>query len=125
MPKKKNKTISQKEALDKLLENNVILQDKTADILSEVKTLVKRIDRLLDLFEGAADFLAEKRPEYRPKPVERAPEREVEKVVKEAPKEDHLSRKLDEVIESNKQLARSLASLGRQMPPPAGAPQRL
>ena len=39
MPKKK-KTITQKEALDKLLENNVILQDKTTDILSDWKQWV-------------------------------------------------------------------------------------
>jgi len=104
----KTKKLSQQEALKQLLENNVTLQDKTTDILTEVKHLVKRIDKLLDLFEGAADFLKLEKPEKLAS--HKSPEND-----------DALTKKLDAIIDSNRQLARSLAVLGRQVPP-AGAP---
>lgn len=95
MPKTK------KDALDQLLENNVSLQNKTTDILLELKHLVKRMDKMLDLFEGAADFIKKEKPST-PSPEGSS----------------DIAGKLDQVIDTNKELARALSTIGRQMPPP-------
>lgn len=78
-----------KEALIKqLAENNLALQDKTAELIASIGKLVKRLDNMVDIFEEAA------------------------KNIKSQPGEPLIA-KLNDLLEQNRNLARGLTLLER------------
>lgn len=79
----------EKELLDALIQNNLDLQKKSAEMIDSVSKLTKRIGKLLDVFESAA--------------------RNIEKGEVEEP----LARKLENLLDQNKAIARGLLLLER------------
>lgn len=90
MPEEKKKSSSDEKVLDTLLKNNVALQKVALDVVKSNNELLKRIDKLVSLFEEASRHITSENPE-----------------------EDirNLAMRLDSLIEQNKDLARGLVLL--------------
>ncbi len=86
--KKTSKTrVSKQHIINQLTKNNVILQQKSVELISSMNNLNKNIDKLVNIFQRAAENIdkgAEKEP---------------------------LAFKLTQLIDQNKQLARGLLLL--------------
>ncbi len=76
--------------IKQVIENNVSLQQKSVDLVITMNDLVKRIDKLVNLFEEASKHIAEVTGEDTVK---------------------QLSLKLQELLEQNKDIARGLILL--------------
>lgn len=79
---------SNAELIQKLVENNISLQNKTADLIKEVGKLTKSMDTMVELFENAAKNI-------------------------QSGTDEPLLRKLDGLLEQNKNIARGLILLER------------
>ena len=53
------KRLSKESIITKLAENNLALQEKTADLVVSIKELTKKIDEMVNIFEGAAKHIKE------------------------------------------------------------------
>ncbi len=73
-----------------LIENTVLLQRKDAELMSSVKNLVERIDRMLGVFEEASKHVME---------------------VSEDKRVAELADKLEELLDQNKTIAKGLLML--------------
>ncbi|MDO8555808.1 MAG: hypothetical protein Q7R96_01385 [Nanoarchaeota archaeon] len=79
--------MAEKEVIDALIQNNLELQRKSADLIDAVSKLTSRMKQILDVFESAA--------------------RAIEKGEVEEP----LAKKLGDLLEQNKTIARGLLLL--------------
>ena len=77
-------------APSELIELNIALQNKNLELLEAMNNLTKRIDKLVGLFEEAAQHIGE---------------------VQEDTKVNELATKLEELLEQNKNLANGLLLL--------------
>ncbi len=80
----------QENLIEQLIENNLILQKKETELMVNVSTLVKRIDRMLNVFEEASKHVME---------------------VGEEKKIIELADKLEELLNQNKNIAKGLIML--------------
>jgi len=76
--------------IEQLIENNLILQKKETELMVNVNNLVKRIDRMLNVFEEASKHVME---------------------VGEEKKIIELADKLEELLNQNKNIAKGLIML--------------
>ena len=76
--------------IEQLIENNLILQKKETELMVNVNQLVKRIDRMLNVFEEASKHVME---------------------VGEEKKIIELADKLEELLNQNKNIAKGLIML--------------
>ena len=76
--------------IEQLIENNLILQKKETELMVNVNNLVKRIDRMLNVFEEASKHVME---------------------VGDDKKIAELADKLEELLDQNKNLAKGLVML--------------
>ena len=76
-----------KSAQSQLIENNILLQKKTTELITSVNELSKKIDKMLSLFETAA------------------------KSIEHGEIEEPLAKKLESLIDQNKIIARGLLLL--------------
>ncbi|MBI2107171.1 hypothetical protein HYT57_04245 [Candidatus Woesearchaeota archaeon] len=76
--------------IEQLIENNLILQKKETELMVNVSQLVKRIDRMLNVFEEASKHVME---------------------VGEEKKIIELADKLEELLNQNKNIAKGLIML--------------
>ncbi|MBI4158842.1 hypothetical protein HY500_01130 [Candidatus Woesearchaeota archaeon] len=81
---------SQKKLIEQLIENNLILQKKETELMVNVNQLIKRIDRMLNIFEEASKHVME---------------------VGEEKKIIELADKLEELLNQNKNIAKGLIML--------------
>ncbi|MFH1209229.1 MAG: hypothetical protein V1663_00360 [archaeon] len=79
-----------KDMIERLIENSILLQKKDAELMSSVNELVKKIDRMLNVFEEASKHVIE---------------------VGENKKIIELSEKLESLLEQNKTIAKGLLML--------------
>lgn len=79
--------VSKEALVDKLIENNIMLQHKLADLLGSIKELSTKIDEMLTLFKEAGEH------------------------IKSGKYEDPLLNKLDDLLEQNKNIAKGLLML--------------
>ncbi|HLD15951.1 MAG TPA: hypothetical protein VJB94_05240 [Candidatus Nanoarchaeia archaeon] len=77
------------ELTDSLIQSSIALQKKTAELLETILKLNKRIDKLLDVFESAA------------------------KAIEKGEVEEPLAKKLEVLLDQNKNIARGLMLLER------------
>ncbi|MBS3108703.1 hypothetical protein J4409_02425 [Candidatus Woesearchaeota archaeon] len=82
------KKSSKEKVVDDLIEYNIALQNKTAELISSIGKLVKRIDDMVVLFEEAAKNI-------------------------KAGTDEPLMRRLSELLDQNKNIARGLILLER------------
>lgn len=87
MAKGSTTRISKQHIIDQLIKNNVILQNKSADLISSMNNLNKNMSKLVETFTTAAEN------------IDKGEEREP------------LTFKLNQLIDQNKQLARGLLLL--------------
>ncbi len=87
MEKNSSSRLTKQHIIDQLVQNNVLLQQKSADLLNSMNNLNKNVDRLVRIFEKAADSIGKGE-------------------VKEP-----LTVKLSQLIDQNKQIARGLLLL--------------
>lgn len=90
MPKEKSKSISsvrQEKLIESLIEHNIKIQHKMADMIIETKSLNKTVKSLVELFRQAGENI--KKGKY----------------------EDPLLVKLDDLLEQNKNIAKGLLLL--------------
>jgi nucleosome binding factor SPN SPT16 subunit len=80
--------VSKETISKKLIENDLALQKKTTELILSISKLTKRMDRMVDLFEEAAKYI-------------------------KAGTDQPLMRKLDDLLEQNKNIARGLILLER------------
>lgn len=80
------KRLTKEALIDQLFQNNVVLQEKVVDLVSEIKTLTDKIDDMVTLFQQAA------------------------KHIKEGT-DQPLIKKIDELLEQNKSIAKGLILL--------------
>lgn len=80
----------QESLIEQLIENNLILQKKETELMVNVNNLVKRIDRMLNVFEEASKHVME---------------------VGEEKKIIELADKLEELLNQNKNIAKGLIML--------------
>jgi len=80
----------QENLIEQLIENNLILQKKETELMVNVNNLVKRIDRMLNVFEEASKHVME---------------------VGEEKKIIELADKLEELLNQNKNIAKGLIML--------------
>ena len=76
--------------MDKLIENTTLLQKKDAELMTSVKHLVDRIDKMLNVFDEASKHVME---------------------VSEDKRVAELADKLEELLEQNKTIAKGLIML--------------
>lgn len=81
------KRLSKQNIIDQLVKNNVILQQKSADLLQNMNTLNKNMTNLVNIFQKAAEN------------IDRGDEKEP------------LTFKLQQLLDQNRQLARGLLLL--------------
>jgi len=79
-----------KKIIDRLIENNLLLQKKDAELLTSINELVKKIDRMLNVFEEASKHVLE---------------------VGEDKRIIELSEKLESLLDQNKTIAKGLLML--------------
>ena len=77
---------SKEELLNKLIENEVLMQGKTTELVVAVNNLIKRMDNMVNLFEEAAKHI-------------------------KSETEEPLMKRLEVLLEQNKNLAHGLAML--------------
>ncbi|MBS3150635.1 hypothetical protein J4425_02430 [Candidatus Woesearchaeota archaeon] len=77
---------------EKLLENNILLQKKDAEMMHSVNKLIEKIDRMLSVFEEASKHVME---------------------VGDDKRVAELTDKLEELLEQNKTIAKGLLMLER------------
>lgn len=53
------KRASKEGIIEQLVENNIALQEKTADLITSIKELTKKIDDMVKIFEEAAKHIKE------------------------------------------------------------------
>ena len=82
------KSQKEKAAVADLIEYNIALQNKTAELISSISQLTKRIDAMVSLFEEAAKSI-------------------------KAGTDEPLMRRLSDLLEQNKNIARGLILLER------------
>jgi hypothetical protein len=87
MAKSSQTRISKQSIIDQLTKNNVILQQKSVDLIESMNKLSKNIDKLVQTFQKAAE------------------------VIDKGEEKEPLTFKLTQLIEQNKQLARGLLLL--------------
>lgn len=80
----------QENLIEQLIENNLILQKKETELMMNVNNLVKRIDRMLNVFEEASKHVME---------------------VGEEKRIIELADKLEELLNQNKNIAKGLIML--------------
>ena len=89
--KKKRTTVSKRKTLvDQLTENNLILQKSNIELISTIRDLVGKIDRMLTMFEEASKHVME---------------------VGEDKRVIELADKLEELLEQNRTIAKGLILL--------------
>jgi|SRR3989344_4714138 len=88
--KAEKSTSHHEKLMEKLIENTVLLQKKDAELMSSVKNLVEKIDRMLNVFEEASKHVME---------------------VSEDKRIAELTDKLEELLEQNKTIAKGLLML--------------
>ena len=49
--------LPKKDLMEQLVSNNVLLQQKTTDLLVEMSTLIKKVDKLVEIFTKAAEHI--------------------------------------------------------------------
>ncbi len=108
MPKKAVKRESKSSEVSKqLVDSSVVLQDKTAELLLAVNKLVKRLDDMVSVFEEASKHI-------------------------KSGLDEPLAKKLEELLEQNRNIARGLILLERYVrektgmasfPPPKPLPK--
>lgn len=81
---------NQEKLIEQLIENNLILQKKETELMVNVNNLVKKIDRMLNVFEEASKHVME---------------------VGEEKKIIELADKLEELLNQNKNIAKGLIML--------------
>lgn len=86
MPQQSKKDYSTNSLVDQLLETNISLQEKVVDLISSTKELVKRMDNMVKLFEEASSQL-------------------------KSGTDEPLMRRLEELLEQNKTIAKGLILL--------------
>lgn len=84
------KTSGHKELMERLIENSLLLQKKDAELLNSVNELVKKIDKMLNVFDEASKHVME---------------------VGEDRKIMELTEKLESLLEQNKTIAKGLLML--------------
>lgn len=87
MVKKSPSRVTKQDIIDKLIENNALLQKKTTELLISMNNLTKKIDKVIEIFSKAAEH------------IERGEIREP------------LVKKLTELLEQNRSIARGLLLL--------------
>ena len=87
MAKGSSTRVSKLGIIDQLTKNNVILQQKSVELISSMNNLNKNIDKLVQTFQRAAE------------------------VIDKGEEKEPLTFKLTQLIEQNKQLARGLLLL--------------
>lgn len=80
--------VSQTDVIKRLVENNIVLQDKTTQLISEMSQLTKRVDNMVGIFEEAAKNI-------------------------KSGADEPLLRKLEALLDQNKNIARGLILLER------------
>lgn len=80
---------SSKSAQSQLIENNILLQKKTTELITSVNELSKKIDKMLSLFEAAA------------------------KSIEQGEVEEPLAKKIEALLDQNKTIARGLILVER------------
>ncbi|MBI2673161.1 hypothetical protein HYX19_02780 [Candidatus Woesearchaeota archaeon] len=78
--------VSKDELINKLIENEVLMQNKTAELVIAINNLIKRMDTMVTLFEDAAKHI-------------------------KSETEEPLMKRLEVLLEQNKNLAHGLAML--------------
>ncbi|MEM4245252.1 MAG: hypothetical protein QW404_00815 [Candidatus Nanoarchaeia archaeon] len=88
VPEKKvvRKSSSKEEIINQLMQSNLALQDKTADMIHAMKELTKRMDTMVALFEEAASQI-------------------------KSGTDEPLMKKLEELLDQNKTIAKGLILL--------------
>lgn len=81
--------VSKDKLIEKLIENNLILQHKLTDLIGNVTQLVEKVDSMVNLFKEAGES------------------------IKTGKYEDPLMNKLDDLLEQNKNIAKGLLLLER------------
>ena len=81
------KRLTKQHIIDQLIKNNVLLQQKSAELLSSMNNLNKNIDKLVKIFEKAAESIGKGE-------------------IKEP-----LTLKLSQLVDQNRQIARGLLLL--------------
>ena len=94
---KKSKKVPQEAVTNQLIENNMALQAKIADLVLSINNLSKRMTTMLDLFDEAAKHI-------------------------KAGTDEPLMRKLEVLLEQNKNIARGLVLLEKYVREKAAAP---
>lgn len=79
---------SSQDVIEKLVDNSLALQHKTTELIKSINSLTSRIDTMVSLFEEAAKHI-------------------------ESGSDEPLRRKLDSLLEQNKNIARGLILLER------------
>lgn len=87
LKKRKMAKVSKEVLVDKLIENNMVLQHKIADLVTAMKDLSGKMDGMLKLFKEAGEN------------------------IKTGKYEDPLLNKLDNLLEQNKNIAKGLLTL--------------
>ena len=95
-----SKRVTKQEIIDQLMKNNVEMQKKTADLLVSVNNLTKKMDELVEIFKKAAEH------------------------IEKGEIKEPLARKLAELLEQNKKIARGLLLLERFVRNKEGMPTK-
>ena len=98
LTKSSNTRLSKQHIIDQLVKNNVILQQKSADLLQSMNNLNKNVEKLVKIFERAAQ------------------------TIDKGDSKEPLTFKLQQLLDQNKQLARGLTLLEqyiKQRTPPS------
>ena len=96
-----SKKTTKQDIIDQLVKNSVEMQKKTADLLISVNTLTKKVDELVEIFKKAAEH------------------------IEKGDIKEPLARKLTDLLEQNKKIARGLLLLERFVRNKEGLPTKL
>ena len=101
MAEKSSKRVSKQDIIDQLVKNSVDMQKKSADLLISMDKLTKRVDNLIEIFKKAAEH------------------------IEKGEIKEPLARRLTDLLEQNKKIARGLLLLERYVRSKEGMPSKL
>lgn len=101
MAEKNSKRVSKQDIIDQLVKNSVDMQKKSADLLISMDKLTKKVDNLIEIFKKAAEH------------------------IEKGEIKEPLARRLTDLLEQNKKIARGLILLERYVRSKEGMPSKL